>query len=152
PLFGTIVLASNRDGTFLLARLLANGTLDNRVNGNGKREVIIPQTDASAGTNRNQGMGKFVVAGTFNLGKFHANFALTRFNADASIDVTFGRQGNGSAVVDFGGFDTGGSLLVGQNNRLIIGGTAMVGTASSMAFAAFSSNGIPDTAFGNGGT
>jgi hypothetical protein len=49
--------------------------------------------------------GKILVAGTTGDGDDDGNFALARYNPDGSLDDSFGPDGTGLVVTDFGGND-----------------------------------------------
>lgn len=95
---GKIVLAGRTGGNggrFALARYNTNGTLDTTFSGDGKvRTDFGNGLDAAHGVAL-QANGKIVAAGHAN---FH-RFALARYNANGTLDSTFG--GDGKVATNF---------------------------------------------------
>lgn len=110
---------------FALLRYNADGSLDSSFNGDG-----IAITDIGGGSDAAdagvvvQSDGKIVVGGTTSsAGGATQDLALVRYNADGSLDATFGT--NGIAVLDFGGtIETGMSLALQVDGKIVLGGTA----------------------------
>jgi uncharacterized delta-60 repeat protein len=81
------------------------------------------------------------------------DFAITRFNTDGSLDLTFG-AGTGTGYIDFGNNDdTPIAVRVLPDGRLLVAGTSSAGLSSEggsdFAIARFNSDGSPDMSFGN---
>jgi uncharacterized delta-60 repeat protein len=99
-----------------------------------------------------QGDGKSLIAGT--AGTTDAGtFAVTRYNADGSLDTSFGD--NGVATTSFGGDDQAAGETLLPNGDTLIAGTATTEvsgqpTGSQFALAEFTPAGALDTSFGNG--
>ena len=91
--------------------------------------------------------GKILVAGREgNLAAGTAKAVLQRFNADGSVDTSFG---NGGAVVSTaGGNDVYYAVAVRDGNRIIVAGTR----GGDFVVAAYDFAGRPDPAFGDGGS
>ena len=132
---GKIVLA----GTHIF-RVNANLTVDNTFNAT---PVPLPFTATDV---RAQADGKLVVGGSAG-----SDFAVTRFNPNATVDTDFGINGN--AYLDFGGWDVGNALYVDANGDIFAGGSTLGGNPHRVRFALarFRSNGLPDHTFGTGG-
>src|SRR5262249_28597197 len=105
--------------------------------------------------------GRFVLAGlTMNLAGSAGSISLARFNADGTLDSTFGNKGTVlSTVSDFVG---GGSpfrhiinVAVDAGGRIVVAGTSgngSVGTPRDFQVARFTANGSLDATFGAAGT
>ena len=95
--------------------------------------------------------GKIVVVGQSGLdGVFHS--ALVRYNADGSLDTTFGVDGRVVAALDPSG-DVLTSVAILPNGKIVVAG-ALNQNNSNIGFliARFNSNGTIDTSFGSGGS
>ncbi|MFZ4526064.1 MAG: Ig-like domain-containing protein [Chlorobium sp.] len=113
---------------FSLARYNSDGSLDASFAGNGK--VL---TDFSAHNDLGQSIflqadGRILVAGTSGtvtgVTPSTSDVALVRYNADGSLDTTFG--GNGKITIDFGGTDNGTSVAVQSDGKIIVVGSSSV--------------------------
>lgn len=91
-----------------------------------------------------QSDGKIVAIGGLNL---------ARFNADGSIDPTFGNAG--TVPIDFEGTllgDEANALAIQADDKIVVAGfTRFSGTDQRMAVARFNADGTVDAGFGNGG-
>ncbi|TMA81131.1 MAG: hypothetical protein E6J77_17415, partial [Deltaproteobacteria bacterium] len=89
--------------------------------------------------------GKLVAAGVST-----GDFALARYNADGSLDTTFGTCGR--VVTDFAGDDAAASALVVQpDGKLVAAGRRSVASHTSFSLARYASDGTLDPIFGAGG-
>jgi uncharacterized delta-60 repeat protein len=131
---GKIILA----GTHLL-RLTSNGALDAGF-------PILAPVDFPATDMALKFDGKILLSGTKN-----TDFAIARYNSNASIDTSFGN--NGVATLDFGGSEGANALYLDPNGDIVAGGSTLGGSPSRSKFAVarFKPNGAPDPAFGSGG-
>lgn len=94
--------------------------------------------------------GKIVVGGYVNLsGSTTSDFTLVRYNADRTIDTTFGI--GGKLVADFGGDDKGYGVSIDAQGRIFIAGSTIVGGKTSFALMCYKADGTVDTSFGSGG-
>jgi len=130
-----------------IVRYNTNGTLDTAFGGTG--EVIMNLK--SAGSARDvvvQPEGKIVVAylsgGTFNL---------ARYNANGSLDTSFGGQGTGVVSTSTGKFttDTAYRLALEPSGAIIVAGTVSSSTGTNLAVLRYTAGGLLDTSFGTGG-
>jgi uncharacterized delta-60 repeat protein len=97
---GKIVVAGTANGAFALARYNANGNLDTTFSGDGKVTTDLGGTDSrryGAHAVALQADGKIVAAGralVIELGRQGLDdFALARYNANGTLDATFGSKG-----------------------------------------------------------
>ena len=124
---GLAVLAGTSGADFAAIRLDASGKLDTGFDGDGK--VVTNLSDQSFEFTRGMALqadGKVVLVGTTDDGD-NRNFAAVRFNADGSIDTTFGT--NGRVVIDFGGMgnlgreDMANAVAIQDDGKIVIGGS-----------------------------
>jgi len=133
---------------FALARYRQDGTLD-RSFGTGGRVT----TDFGAGEQATalvvQPDGKLVAAG-FASNDTGGDFALARYRPNGTLDPTFGT--GGKVTTDFaGGADGAMALVVQADGKLVVAGSATVGTNGNFALARLRPNGTLDPTFGTGG-
>jgi len=131
-----------------VVRLNTNGTLDTTFGG-GKGYVLTSFAPLSTAPDASaiaiQSNGKIVVAGQGNGG-----IGLARYNADGSLDTTFG---TGGEVVNTGivWSEVGQMVAIDSAGRIDVVGYSTVGTTTEMAVARYLANGTLDTTFGNKG-
>jgi uncharacterized delta-60 repeat protein len=137
--------ASNSD--FAVSRYNADGSVDTSFNGTG---MVV--TSMAVGVDRAHGLaiqtdGRIVVAGESG-----GNFAIARYNADGSLDTSFG--GTGKIVADVGGsgsFDVGYNVLVQPDGKIILAGAGYESGFNSIAAIRYNEDGSLDTSFGGTG-
>ena len=134
---------------FALVRYHADGSLDTSFNGTGRVITSIGDDYDFGKSVAVQADGKIVVAGSsYNI--FSNDFALVRYNADGSLDTSFG--GTGKITTDFGGvFEGGGSLAVQADGKIVVVGSTSDGDTSSVALVRYNADGSLDTSFGGTG-
>lgn len=74
-----------------------------------------------------------------------SNFALSRYNADASLDTSFGTDGSTADLLD-----SGTNLVVQPDGKILVAGTPS-GSSSANAVARFNADGSVDAGFGSDG-
>lgn len=154
---GKIVVAGPTDvgpnpQNFALARYNSDGSIDKTFNPSGavsgKPGLVITDFGLSDVANgvAIQTDGKIIAAGTALNG---GAFALARYNIDGSLDISFGNDGNGKVITDFGiGSDNGNAVTIQQNGKIIVAGQTGIGpTASNFALARYDIDGRLDTSF-----
>ncbi|HEX7439383.1 MAG TPA: hypothetical protein VF319_04735 [Caldimonas sp.] len=144
----------SNDYNFAIARFLADGSLDA---GFGSGGTVV--TDFSQSNNDNsaeaiaiQADGKLVVAGWNQLGGSGSDIApaLIRYNADGSIDATFGTGGqvsNTSLIDNFGG---PAAVAIQADGKIVLSKNVDTGFGD-FALSRYNANGSPDTTFGTNG-
>jgi uncharacterized delta-60 repeat protein len=165
PHFGTIVVSGYTDNddfqkaTFAAIRVTPGGKLDASFHGNGQIVLTPPHSSFAQSTSVViQSNGSIVLAGSaapvsaagLPTG---SSFEMTRLTPSGMMDTSFAGH-KGWAIARFGSKDTdlASSLLLGPNDRLIVGGDAIAGNGSEkMALASFTSDGLLDSSFGAGG-
>jgi uncharacterized delta-60 repeat protein len=150
---GSLVDA-NGNADFVLARYNADGTLDTTF---GPNHLGYVTTDFNSAYDDAYGMavqadGRIVLAGhTRTAGGFY-DFAAARYNADGTLDTTFGAAHTGKVVVDFSAdFDQATAVVVQSDGKILLTGMATVGFNANFAMVRLNANGSLDSAFGSGG-
>lgn len=137
---------------FAIARYNSNGALDATFGTNGKVTTAFSNTNDFAYALAVQSDGRIVAAGfADNRLTTAGDFALVRYNADGSLDESFGDKGK--VTTDFfGGDDFAHALKIQSDGRIIVAGSAgVVGESWNFALARYNSDGSLDAGFGNGG-
>lgn len=151
---GKIVMAGFRNNGakdfFAVARLYVDGTPDTSFDGDGRLTTAFGAGSEDAYDLALQSDGKIVVAGRSNNGT-NFDFALTRYNVNGSLDVSF--DGDGRVLTDFGAFDQIHSVQIQADGKILVAGkTGANGPLSSQfALARYNSNGSLDTTFDGDG-
>jgi uncharacterized delta-60 repeat protein len=152
---GKLVVAGSTDDTvtgfsdLALARYNVDGTLDPGFGTGG-----LVTTDIATNINEARALvqladGKLVVAG-FAVGS-NFDFALTRYNPDGTLDLSFGT--GGTVTTDIArGEDFALALTVQADGRLVVAGDAETETGMDFALARYNPDGTLDPSFGTGGT
>ncbi len=146
---------------FALARYnTADGSLDTAFNTDGFTTTALGGGSDEINALEIQTDGKMLAAG-FSFGTDNIknkNFALTRYEADGTLDANFGSAGHvttslsgnlGTAhdIIKALVIQNNGSIVVGGLTRGNVGGT---GESNDFALARYLSNGNPDPSFGSG--
>jgi uncharacterized delta-60 repeat protein len=147
---GRLVVAGTAgdSGSFALAlaRYLENGTLDPTFGSGG---IVKPDLGAVAagpvGLVR-RGNGSFVVAATALTGG-SGDVLVARLDANGALDPTFGSAGK--RVVDLGGDDRVGALILDAAQRAIVVGRG--GASGQIAALRLDANGAPDASWSGDG-
>jgi uncharacterized delta-60 repeat protein len=156
---GKIVAAGNSDNgansDFAVVRYNTNGSLDTSFNGTGKVTTPIGSSDDFARSVAIQADGKIVAAGFSDNGANY-DFAVVRYNADGSLDTSFG--GTGKVVTQVGGScDFAYSVAIQADGKIVAAGNSDngVGNCSSagtnFAVVRYNTNGTLDTTFNGTG-
>lgn len=122
---------------FALARYTADGNLDANFGSGGKVKTDFGFEDDEAVHVALQGDGKLVVAGFINKSLSFDNidydFALARYNANGSLDTSFGS--GGKVTTDFGSIDDPGlSLVIQADGKIVVAGYT-ISSATNVDFA-----------------
>lgn len=148
---GKIVVAGSSgdsDGgnnDFALARYDVNGYLDTGFAAGGVLTADFAGGDDQAYSVAVQSDGKLLVAGASHNGN-NSDFAVARYNADGSPDLSFGV--NGKVTTDFGvGDDQARSVVVQSDGKILLAGAADNGHDSDFALARYNIDGSLDTGF-----
>jgi uncharacterized delta-60 repeat protein len=152
---GKIVVAGDSyNGTnsdFALVRYLADGSLDSSFGSGGKVTTSFGGTSGEAGRSvAVQGDGKIVVAGYSDNGTVKYDFALVRYQANGTLDTTFGAGGKVTASIGSGD-DQGYSVALQRDGKIVVAGDSYNGSNRDFALVRYLSDGSLDTTFGTGG-
>ncbi|MBA3649944.1 MAG: hypothetical protein H0W66_00315 [Chthoniobacterales bacterium] len=153
---GKIIAAGSSDTFFALARYNADGSLDSSFGEFGDGRVRTAVSGGGAAQINGialQSDGKIVVAGRAGDQAAHTlDFAILRYNADGTLDTSFG-TGGGTNVDFFAGNDAAFALVIQANGKIVAGGSASRGDASSPDFALvrLNANGSLDNTFSGDG-
>jgi uncharacterized delta-60 repeat protein len=138
---GKIVVAGRSGGDFALARYLPDGSLDTSFGTGGTVMTDFGRPGESAVAVVLQPNGKIVLAASSG-----GDFALARYNADGSPDLSFGA--GGTVKTDFGGRDAARAIVLQPDDNFVVAGES----SSRFALARYLPDGNLDTSFGTGGT
>jgi uncharacterized delta-60 repeat protein len=126
------------------------GTLDDSFGASGR--ATLPRFGGENSAMALQPDGRILMAGgTFD------DFVLARFNADGSVDTSFGGLGTGTVETDIAGGaqqEQARAIAVQSDGRIVVAGEARPaggGQELRMALVRYNSDGSLDATFGNGG-
>ena len=123
-----------------------NVHLDTSFNGTGKVLSDFGSTDVARAV-LVQTDNKIVVAG---YGDANIDFAISRYNADGSLDTSF--AGTGMLTTDFGATDQGNAIAQQADGKILLAGSTSNGSSSNFALVRYNSNGTLDQSFNHSGT
>ena len=146
---GVAQMGSNLND-FALARYESNGSLDMTFGSGGLVTTHFGVAGDSAYGLALQPDGKIVLVGRADNGS-DDDLALARYEADGSLDITFGS--GGLVTTDFDGFDDEGeSVVLQEDGKILVAGTSGNGPIlKDFALARYESDGSLDMTFGSGG-
>jgi len=136
---GVINFTNNNVEDFALVRYNVNGSLDTSFSGDGKVTTDIGFQDTGNSVTL-QADGKILVAGSSD-----GNFALARYNVNGSLDTSF--SSDGKVTTDIGFQDTGNSVTLQADGKILVAGTSNDG----FALARYNTSGSLDTSFSGDG-
>jgi uncharacterized delta-60 repeat protein len=142
------------DGDFAVARYNTDGSLDTAGFGGGTGKVVTPLLgqDQAHGV-AIQTDGKIVVGGLSG-GYPNYDFTLVRYNANGTLDSSFGTSGVTYTDLNSGSNDQGRSLAIQADGKILLAGVhGNGGTLSTFDFALvrYNVNGTLDSNFGTNG-
>ncbi len=149
---GKIVVAgSSNNGLnfdFAIVRYNANGTLDPSFGKGGMVTTFIQDGDDKASSVSIQADGKIVAAGSSNNGSTF-DFALIRYNANGTLDPSFGEGGKVVTSVRRGD-NRANSVVIQIDGKIVAAGNSNNGSNNDFTIIRYNENGKFDTAFGTG--
>ena len=146
---GKIVAVGGGNGSFAVFRYNVSGSLDTTFGAGGKAITPMGNRHDAASAVDIQTNGKIVVAGFITNGT-DEDFAVVRYNANGSLDGTFGT--GGKVVTDFGGsFDEAHDVKVQPDGKIVVVGMGDGPPNLKFALARYNSDGTLDNTFGAGG-
>jgi uncharacterized delta-60 repeat protein len=126
-----------------------DGALDLTFGVNGKLITDIGGKDDASNSIAIQNDGKIVVLGFSNNGT-NADFALIRYNANGTLDNSFGTGGKLTTPIG-NGHDYGLSVAIQSDGKIVAAGYSSNGSNNDFAVVRYNSNGTLDTGFGTTG-
>ena len=141
---GRIVVAGEVDGAFGVVRLTARGALDRSFGASGAVSTGFGGRSAAGGRANALAIGPdggIIAAGATPGG----DFALARFDADGSLDASFGAGGR--VRTDLGGDDEANAVVLRPGGGIVLAGR----TSTGLALAAYRRSGSPDGSFAERG-
>jgi uncharacterized delta-60 repeat protein len=140
------VSANGSSVDFALARYNSDGTLDISFDSDGRVTTSFAAGSDAGSSVTLQPDGKIIVAGQSFNGS-NTDFAIARYNADGSLDTTFGD--GGKVTTQFGGFaDEGYSVTLQTDGKIIVAGHSNNGSDADFALVRYNSDGSLDPTFG----
>jgi uncharacterized delta-60 repeat protein len=146
---GTYLLAGfadNPNQDFALAGVTPIGSMDGSFGSSGTAFWNGGWGDDSGWDAALQDDGKIVVVGTSRL-ESASHLTVLRFDADGSLDLTFGY--NGYAIIDFGGSSYGRGVAIQPDGKIVVVGVLVSSTLPAVA--RLDNDGNLDPSFGAGG-
>jgi uncharacterized delta-60 repeat protein len=160
---GTVTNTTTGDAEFGVLSYNANGTLDTSFGTGGQAVASFSGANAEPTSIFVQSDGNIVVAGTEFSPDTLENAAVAEFNANGTLDTSFGSGGEVTAHFPSGnanlpGEDSVNAVLGDANGNILIGGGLVTCSnpknaqcISETALARFTPDGTLDTSFGSGG-
>ena len=141
------------DTDFALARYNTDGSLDTTFGNGGTVSTDFFGNEDDAFSVVIQADGKIVAVGSANANATYYDFAAVRYLSNGTIDTTFGVAGKVSTDFGVGGFDRAHSAALQADGSIVAAGFAIStsGISQNYAVARYTSSGVLDTTFGNGG-
>jgi uncharacterized delta-60 repeat protein len=148
------VFTSNGKSYFDFIRYNLDGSLDRSFGGTGQ----VANSSGNVGNDvAVQPDGKIVGAGFAFSAKTGDDFAVVRYNANGSLDTTFGGKG-GTAITDINqkSTDMGRRVVLQKDGKIVVAGTTTpsgvnIGVSADLALVRYNADGSLDTSFGTGG-
>jgi len=138
-------------GEFAFARYEADGKLDPTFGTGGIVHTSLGSAESFAISVGIQTDGKIVAAGYFYTAHRNKDFAVARYNANGTLDVSFGN--NGIVISDLFGTsdDIAYGLRIQRDNKLVVIGRSGMYPNFRAAVVRYNRNGSFDTGFGTAG-
>ena len=152
---GKIVVAGWGNGAlgyaFEIVRYQRDGALDATFGNAGKVVTAVGNGADVANAIALQADGKILVAGSVDETPKGKSFALVRYNADGSVDASFGNAGK--VITSFGSqSDEAFAIVVQPDGRIVLGGHTRSATRGiDFALARYNADGSADGSFGVNG-
>lgn len=131
---------------FALARYNSDGSLDTSFGSGGKVMTTAGARGSGANALALQSDGRIVAGGFVMNNSGYIDFALIRYNANGTVDTSFGVSGRATANFPSASIE---SLALQADGKIVVAGQHS--DTSSIALARFKSDGTLDADFGDGG-
>lgn len=143
------------DADFLVVRYNTDGSLDSTFGMGGKVVTAFGKPRDEATAVAQQSDGKIVVGGWtgdwYGSPLARLEFGLARYDADGSLDSTFGTNGRVTTSFGTSSSDLLSSVVIQSDGKIIAAGTTKHGEDADFALVRFNSDGSLDSTFGVGG-
>src|SRR5439155_1000972 len=149
---GKLVAAGSdvSQSAFALVRYNANGSLDPTFGMSGTASTPVGIDTSGASALVLQSDGKLVAAGNAWKDSVDADFAVLRYNANGSLDATFGAGGKVTTSIG-SNEDDAYALVVQPDGKLVAASSTFIGVTSDFTLLRYNANGSLDATFGTGG-
>ena len=151
---GKIIVAgdavfSNSARDIVLVRFNSNGTLDTSFGNNGRVFLAVTNRNETANAVALQPNGRIVVVGSTEPtdGSPNTDFLAVRFNANGSLDTSFGNLG--VFTLNQGGTDVFNAVAIQPDGKIVAAGRTSDGDRGAVI--RLTANGALDTSFAGGG-
>lgn len=136
---------------FELVRYQRDGAIDTTFGTDGKVTTAVSTGSDVANAVAIQPDGKIIVAGSVDVAPKGKSFAVVRYNADGSLDASFGT--GGKVITSFGSqSDEAFAVVVQADGKIVLGGHYLSATQGlDFALARYEANGTLDFGFGVNG-
>ena len=149
------IIAGGRSGTGatgkkFLVRYNSNGSLDTSFGNAGTVEVLFLSSGDTLSNLLVQPDGKIVAVGTAD--SSHPKFGVARYNANGTLDTTFGTNGVTVTDVQANSYDMTRDAVLQPDGKIIVVGRsyALATGIEGFAVVRYTSGGLLDTTFGGG--
>jgi uncharacterized delta-60 repeat protein len=148
---GKIVAAGESNQNFALARYNPDGSLDTTFGSGGRATTVFTYRQSVIRGLALQGDGKLVATGDSNGSAGTGDdFALARYNANGTLDTTFGS--GGTVLTDFPGpVDVADAVALQPNGKILAAGYTTNGSGYNFGLIRYNPDGSLDFSFGSGG-
>jgi uncharacterized delta-60 repeat protein len=144
---GKIIVAGTSDSDFAVVRFNADGSLDTSFDTDGKVTTPIGSGTDEAYSVVLQSDGKIILSG-YSVGA-NRDFTVVRYNADGSLDTSFGTGGKVTTPIGSGN-DEANSVVLQSDGKIILSGYS-VGANTDFAVVRYNADGSLDTSFDTDG-
>jgi uncharacterized delta-60 repeat protein len=143
------ILVAGQTNSIMVARFNSNGTLDNTFGTNG---IVTTQVGSTSGSNsmKLQTDGKILVTGGTMDSQGYTQIVTIRYNANSSLDQTFGTGGIVTTAVGTV-FQWGQDLDTQIDGKIIVGAIRQISSVQVFVLLRYNSDGSLDNSFGPGG-
>jgi uncharacterized delta-60 repeat protein len=137
---------------FALARYRSDGTLDANFGSAGKVTTPVGTGNTARGVTL-QPDGKIVVVGSAVLANSGEDFAVARYDADGTLDTSFGAGGKVTTTFGATSSDGAEAVVLQRDGKIVAGGHGSFGCRceSDFALARYTADGTLDPSFGSSG-
>jgi uncharacterized delta-60 repeat protein len=148
---GLATISSSGD-RFACVKYNPNGSLDTSFGQGGKAIAVVrPKARAFAMSAALQPDGKIIAAGHLaNHNTIATDFVVTRFNANGSLDSSFGQSGIIISKIGTGS-QQANSVAIQSGGKIVIGGSTFMNSEMNFVVIKYNENGSIDASFGKDG-